>query len=112
MTPKEPIELVETGAVQHQLSTPDQWGELAEQPARVVARDHSHMWAASRLPDSLADLDTPMQILWAAIQLAISGADHDTLSRTLSLTDETARQIIVATTEHLIATRATSDGPD
>jgi hypothetical protein len=73
--------------------------------ARAVARDHPHRWAATGLPDSLAPLDISMQTTWAAVQLALSGADHDTLARTLGLTDQTARHIIIATTEQLVVTR-------
>jgi hypothetical protein len=83
-------------------ATPDAWGALAKLPAQVVARDHPRQWADSGLPDSLAALDTPLETVWAAVQLALSGADRDTLASTLGLSDDTASHIIIATTEQLV----------
>jgi len=61
-------------------STPDALGDVAKLPAHVVAREHTRQWANSGLPDSLATLDTPLETVWAAVQLALSGADLHTLS--------------------------------
>jgi hypothetical protein len=83
--------------------TPDAWGPAAQLPAYVVAREHPQQWAESGLPESLAALDTPLETLWAAVQLALSGADQHTLASTLGLSDECASHIIIATTEHLVA---------
>jgi hypothetical protein len=88
---------------------PDAWADLAKLPARVVAREHPRQWATSGLPDSLAALDTPLETVWAAVQLALSGADLHTLASTLRLSDDTARHIIIATTEQLITGPATLD---
>jgi hypothetical protein len=88
---------------------PDAWGDLAKLPARVVAREHPRQWATSGLPDSLAALDTPLETVWAAVQLALSGADLHTLASTLRLSDDTTRHIIIATTEQLITGPATLD---
>jgi hypothetical protein len=82
--------------------TPDALGDLAKLPAQVVAREHPRQWADSGLPDSLAALDTPLETVWAAVRLALSGADLHTLASTLGLTDDTASHIIIATTEQLI----------
>jgi hypothetical protein len=82
--------------------TPDALGDLAKLPAQVVAREHPQQWADSGLPDSLTALDTPLETVWAAVQLALSGADLHTLASTLGLTDDTASHIIIATTEQLI----------
>ena len=60
--------------------SPDALGDAAQLPARVVAREHPQKWAALRLPDSLAVLDTPLESVWAAVQLALSGAGRDSLS--------------------------------
>ena len=87
---------------------PDALGDLAKLPAQVVARAHPRPWAASGLPDSLAALDTPLETVWAAVQLALSGADLHTLASTLGLTDDTASHIIIATTEQLITGPATA----
>ncbi|MFY9807881.1 MAG: hypothetical protein WCC65_02450 [Pseudonocardiaceae bacterium] len=83
-------------------ATPDALGDLAKLPAHAVAREHPRQWADSGLPDSLAALDTPLETVWAAVQLALSGADLHTLASTLGLTDDTASHIIIATTEQLI----------
>jgi hypothetical protein len=83
-------------------ATPDALGDLAKLPAQVVAREHPRQWADSGLPDSLTALDTPLKTVWAAVQLALSGADVHTLASTLGLTDDTASHIIIATTEQLI----------
>jgi hypothetical protein len=88
---------------------PDAWGDLAKLPARVVAREHPRQWATSGLPDSLAALDTPLETVWAAVQLALSGADLHTLTSTLRLSDDTASHIIIATTEQLITGPALVD---
>lgn len=89
-------------------ATPDAWDALAKLPAQVVARDHPRQWADSGLPDSLAALDTPLETVWAAVQLALSGADLDTLASTLGLSDDTAGHIIIATTEQLVTGRLTT----
>ena len=60
-------------------------------------------------PDSLAALDTPVETIWAAVQLALSGADLHALASTLGLTDDTASHIIIATTEQLITGPVTVD---
>jgi hypothetical protein len=88
---------------------PDALGDLAKLPAQVVAREHPQQWADSGLPDSLTALDTPLETVWAAVQLALSGADLHTLASTLGLTDDTASHIIIATTEQLITSPA--NGP-
>jgi len=62
-------------------ATPDVWGDLAKLPAQVVARDYPRQWADS----GLAALDTPLETVWAAVQLALSGADLHTLASTLGL---------------------------
>jgi hypothetical protein len=90
-------------------TTPDAWGGAAKLPAHVVAREHPRQWADSGLPDSLAALDTPLETVWAAVQLALSGADLHTLVSTLGLSDDTASHIIIATTEQLITGPATAD---
>lgn len=95
---------------EHDRDTPDQWGDVARLPACVVARDHPHRWADSGLPDSLADLDTPVETVWAAVRLALSGADYTTLAHTLRVSEDIARQIIIATTEALIAADGDGDG--
>jgi hypothetical protein len=41
--------------------SPDALGDAAQFPARVVAREHPHKWAAIGLPDSVAILDTPLR---------------------------------------------------
>jgi hypothetical protein len=87
----------------------DALGDVAKHPAHVVARDHPRQWAESGLPDSLAALDTPLETVWAAVQLALSGADLSTLASTLGLSDDTASHIIIATTEQFIAGPATVD---
>ncbi|NMH99324.1 hypothetical protein [Pseudonocardia acidicola] len=89
--------------------TPDRWADIAELPARTVAREHSGRWSDTGLPDTLADLDAPLETVWAAVQLALSGADQHTLAHTLGLTDAAARQIIVAATEQLLATDSDAD---
>jgi hypothetical protein len=81
---------------------PDALGDAAQLPARVVAREYPQRWAAIGLPDSLADLDIPLQTVWAAVQLALSGANQDTLASTLRVSEQEAREIIVATTEQLV----------
>jgi hypothetical protein len=83
-------------------ATPDVWGDLAKLPAQAVARDYPRQWTDSGLPGSLAALDTPLETVWAAVQLALSGADLHTLASTLGLSDDTASHIIIATTEQLI----------
>ncbi|NMI02251.1 hypothetical protein [Pseudonocardia acidicola] len=90
-------------------ATPDRWGDIARLPARTVARDHPRRWADTGLPDSLADLDTPLETVWAAARLALDGADQHTLAHTLGLADDAALRIIVATTEQLIATTSEAD---
>ena len=90
-------------------ATPDAWGDTAQLPAHVVAREHPRQWAHSGLPDSLAALDIPLETVWAAVQLALSGADQHTLASTLGLSDDSALRIIIATTEQLIADPATVD---
>ena len=72
-------------------------------PARVVAREHPQKWAALGLPDSLAVLDTPLESVWAAVQLALSDANQHTLASTLGLSEHDARDVIIATTEQLVA---------
>lgn len=83
--------------------SPDALGDAAQLPARVVAREHPHKWAALGLPDSLAVLDTPLETVWAAVQLALSGANQHTLASTLGLSEHDARDVIIATTEQLVA---------
>ncbi|PZS28242.1 MAG: hypothetical protein DLM61_15230 [Pseudonocardiales bacterium] len=89
--------------------TPEAWGDTAQLPVHVVAREHPRQWADSGLPDSLADLDAPLETVWAAVKLALSGADQHTLASTLGLSDDSALRIIVATTEQLLADPATVD---
>jgi hypothetical protein len=81
---------------------PDAWGDVAQLATRVVAREHPQKWAATGLPDSLATLDTPIETVWAAVQLALSGANQHTVASTLDLSEDCACHIIVATTEHLV----------
>jgi hypothetical protein len=69
----------------------------------VVAREHPQKWASTGLPNSLANLDIPLETVWAAVQLALSGANDNTVASTLGLTERNARHIIVATTEQLLA---------
>ncbi|MGH3856497.1 MAG: hypothetical protein ACRDR6_24015 [Pseudonocardiaceae bacterium] len=88
-------------------AAPDALGQTAQLPARVVARVHPRQWADSGLPDSLAALDIPLETVWAAVQLALSGADQHTLVSTLGLSDDNALRIIIATTESLITDPAT-----
>jgi hypothetical protein len=88
---------------------PDALGDVAKLPAQVVAREHPQQWAISGLPESLAALDTPLETVWAAVQLALSGADLHTLASTLRLSDDTASHIIIATTEQLITGPALVD---
>ena len=95
-----------------ELSNPEVWGALPQLPASAVARDHPQRWAATGVPDTLAELDLQMETLWAAIQLALSGADHDTLRHTLRISDDIARHIIVAVTEHLVTTGPDISPPD
>ena len=83
-------------------TTPDALGDAAQLPAHVVARDYPHKWAATGLPDSLAVLDIPLQTVWAAVQLALSGANQHTLASTLGISEHDARDIIIATTEQLV----------
>ncbi|HEX6404648.1 MAG TPA: hypothetical protein VF003_16050 [Pseudonocardiaceae bacterium] len=83
-------------------TAPDALGDAAQLPAHEVARDHPHKWSATRLPDSLAALDVPLDTVWAAVQLALSGAHQHTLASTLGLSEQTASQIVIATTEQLI----------
>lgn len=83
--------------------SPDALGDAARLPARVVAREHPQQWAALGLPDSLAVLDTPVETVWAAVQLALSGATQHTLASTLGLSEHNAREVIIATTEQLVA---------
>jgi hypothetical protein len=82
---------------------PDALGDAAHLPARVVAGEYPHEWAATSLPDSLAVLDIPLQTVWAAVQLALSGANQHTLASTLGISEHDARDIIIATTEQLVA---------
>jgi hypothetical protein len=82
--------------------SPDALGDAAQLPARVVAREHPHKWAAIGLPDSLAILDSPLETVWAAVQLALSGANQHTLSSTLGISEHDARDVIIATTEQLV----------
>ena len=89
--------------------TPAALGDLAKLPAHAVAREHPRQWADSGLPDGLAALDTPLETVWAAVQLGLSGADLHTLASTLGLTNDTASHIIIATTEQLITGPATVD---
>jgi len=88
---------------------PDALGGAAKLPAHVVASDHPQQWVQSGLPDSLAALDIPLETVWAAVHLALSGADQHTLASTLGLSDDSARHIIIATTEHFITGPATVD---
>jgi hypothetical protein len=83
--------------------SPDALGDAARLPARVVAGEHPQKWAALGLPDSLAVLDTPLETVWAAVQLALSGATQHTLVSTLGLREHDAREVIIATTEQLVA---------
>ena len=83
--------------------TPDSLGDTAQLSAQVVAREHPQEWAATGLPSSLAALDTPLETVWAAVQLALSGANYHTLASTLGLSEQTARHIIIATTEQVLA---------
>jgi hypothetical protein len=69
-------------------------------PPRSVARDYLRQWADSGLPGSLAALDTPLETVWAAVQLALSGANLHTLASTLRLSDETASHMIIDTTRN------------
>jgi hypothetical protein len=87
---------------------PDALGDVAKLPAQVVAREHPQQWAISGLPESLAALDIPLETVWAAVQLALSGADLHTLASTLRLSDDTASHIII-TTEQLITGPALVD---
>ena len=82
---------------------PDALGDAARLPARVVAREHPQKWATLGLPDSLAVLDTPVETVWAAVQLALSGANQHTLASTLGLSEHDARDVLIATTEQLVA---------
>jgi hypothetical protein len=93
-------------------ATPDHWGDIARLPACTVARDHPRRWADIGLPDGLADLDTPLETVWAAVRLALSGADQPTLAHTLGLTDDIAQHIVIATTEQLIATDSEGNRAD
>jgi hypothetical protein len=88
-------------------TTPDQWGAIASLTAHTASREHPDLWAATGLPDCLSNLEVAVETVWAAVQLALSGADHITLADTLALTDNTARRIIIATTEQLL----TRDSP-
>lgn len=90
-------------------TTPDALSDTAQLPAHVVAREHPRQWADSGLPDSLAALDIPLETVWAAVQLALSGADQHTLASTLGLSDDNALHIIIATTEQLVAEPAKVD---
>ena len=83
-------------------ASPDVLGGAARLPARVVAREHPQKWAATGLPDALAVLDTPLETVWAAVQLALSGANQDTLAGTLGLSERDVRHVIVATTKELV----------
>jgi len=83
--------------------TPDALGDAAQLSAHGVARDYPHKWAATGLPDSLAVLDIPLQTVWAAVQLALSGANQHTLASTLGISEHDARDIIIVTTEQLVA---------
>ncbi len=83
-------------------ATPDALGDTAQLPTRVVAREYPQKWAATSLPDSLAVLDIPLQTVWAAVQLALSGANQHTLASTLGISEHDARDIIIATTEQLV----------
>ncbi|MGH3670397.1 MAG: hypothetical protein ACRDSH_07150 [Pseudonocardiaceae bacterium] len=95
-------------------ATPDALGDTGQLPAHVVARMHPQEWADSGLPDSLGALDIPLETVWAAVQLALSGADQHTLASTLGLSEDTALHIIIATTERLLAGPARVDtaGPE
>ncbi|HEX2298612.1 MAG TPA: hypothetical protein VHH34_08860 [Pseudonocardiaceae bacterium] len=83
------------------------WGVVAHLPARVVACDQAQRWAEAGLPDELADLDLPLGAVWAGVQLALRGADRQALVTALGLNPETAEQIIVVTTEQLLAAEPT-----
>ncbi len=85
-----------------QLTPPPDLGPCAELPAHIVATQHPQQWADSGLPDNLADLQEPLELVWAAMQLAADGADQHTLVRTLGLTEDTALRLIIATTEQLL----------
>ncbi|MGH3781928.1 MAG: hypothetical protein ACRDRO_15230 [Pseudonocardiaceae bacterium] len=93
---------------------PDALGDTAQLPAHAVAREHPRQWADSGLPDSLATLDIPLETVWAAVQLALYGADQHTLASTLGLSYDSALRIIITTTEQLVAGPATVDtaGPE
>jgi hypothetical protein len=73
----------------------------------VVACEHAQLWAEASLPDELADLDIPLGAVWAGVQLALWGADRQALVTALGLSAETADQIIIATTEQLLAPEPT-----
>jgi len=53
--------------------------DAAQLVAHVVAREHPQKWAVTGLPDTRAALDTPLETVWATVQLALSGANEDTL---------------------------------
>ena len=91
------------GARDNRQANPERWRAIAGLTAHTAARERPDLWAVTGIPDSLADLEVPVESLWAAVQLAMSGADHDVLADTLGLTDQTARRVIIATTEQLLA---------
>ncbi len=83
-------------------ATPNALGDTAQLPTHVVAREYPQKWATTSLPDSLTVLDIPLQTVWAAVQLALSGANQHTLASTLGISEHDARDIIIATTEQLV----------
>ena len=84
-------------------ASPNRWAAIAMLAARTADDEPPELWATTGVPHCLADLEVPVETVWAANQLALSGADHTILVETLGITDDTARRIIVATTERLLA---------
>ncbi|MBO0876660.1 MAG: hypothetical protein J2P19_25060 [Pseudonocardia sp.] len=71
------------GVGDYRREDPERWSAIAVLLAHDAAREHPDLWADTGIPKSLADLDVPVESLWAAVQLALSGADHDVLADTL-----------------------------
>lgn len=94
-----------------QPTPPADLGIDPELPTDIVATAHPQQWTASGLPDSLADLTEPLDQVWAALHLALAGADVDTLSHTLGLPENTARRIVIATTEQMLEQTAATPPP-
>lgn len=100
------------GVGDYRREDPERWSAIAVLLAHDAAREHPDLWADTGIPKSLADLDVPVESLWAAVQLALSGADHDVLADTLGLTDQTARRVIIVTTEQLLTEDTPPTRPD